>query len=274
MTVTAEKEATFSPEEIKRMKHFYLKPPYVYLINPEMVGTSLKILKTLPLGELLKDFYKNMLEEGMDFKILGIAVHSAVKLHRHKINILIEYEQRKKREFELKRQKRMFQFEKPLKYYWKRGQLQIPMDIPTHEVFFEELLNALKKEEKKRELSKKAKRERQSRRRRRVLANDIENLLETGWNYEIDLKRIEIEQIVEETYQVMKELLKHRDEISFTEVISQLTDNTTNVELRRLSRVRTLLSLLYLIKEEKIVAFQDLDTLEIYIQLKKKNGGE
>ncbi len=72
----------------------------------------------------------------------------------------------------------------------------------------------------------------------------------------------------------MKELLKHRDEISFTEVISQLTDNTTNVELRRLSRVRTLLSLLYLIKEEKIVAFQDLDTLEIYIQLKKKNGGE
>ncbi|MHA2389265.1 MAG: hypothetical protein ACXACW_11160, partial [Candidatus Hodarchaeales archaeon] len=105
----------------------------------------------------------------------------------------------------------------------------------------------------------------EKRRRRKLEISDFES-----FDYELDLDRVAIEDIVNRTFEVIQGLAKidKNDEAEFTKVVRGMETKEGSEEQKRLTRARVLISLLYLFRDESITAEQELNPpYEIYIKV-------
>ena len=73
---------------------YYLREPFVYLINPGLLPNDISIIKDFPVGKILPEFVKVMkenLDDNLDFRLLGNSLASGVKIHKNKIDISIRH---------------------------------------------------------------------------------------------------------------------------------------------------------------------------------------
>jgi hypothetical protein len=280
-TVSSEDEET--DEYIRLFSHreqFFLEEPYVYLINPDLFPEKVRYIKEFKLKEILPDFYGKLLQQGLDFRILGQAIYSAARIHKKKVSLALQYEKKQEEKIAIRTKRRAFQFKIPLTYYITRELLSLA-ESANPEEFYAELLLALQEEEEKKKLDKvKEERIKQQgtsetvRKRRKLELADFE-----GFDYELDLDRVAIEDIVNNTLDVIRNLAEKdkNKEAEFSKVVNSMGANAGSDEHKRLTRARVLISLLYLFRDEKITAEQELHPpYEIYIQVikNKKRKGE
>lgn len=252
---------------------FFLEEPYIYLINPDLFPERVAYIRDFKMKEILPDFHDKLLRQGLDFRILGQAIYSASRIHKKKVSLAIQYEKRQEEKLAIRAKRREFQFKIPLHYYVTRNLLSLA-ESADPESFYAELLLGLQEEDEKRkqekakEEQKKLKGREVRKRRRRLELADFES-----FDYELDLDRVAIEDIVKNTFEVIKEIA-HKDknkEAEFSKVVKQIEGRSTSDEKRRLTRARVLISCLYLFRDELITAEQELNPpYEIYIQVVKK----
>ena len=277
----AEESGTDDDEEtdeyIRLFSHreqFFLEEPYVYLINPDLFPERVRFIKDFKLKEVLPDFHKRLLNQGLDFRILGQAIYSAARIHKKKVSLAVQYEKKQEEKIAIRTKRRAFQFKIPLSYYITRELLSLA-ESANPEEFYAELLLALQEEDERKKLEK-AKEERRKQqgkadiksRRRKLELADFE-----GFDYELDLDRVAIEDIVNNTFDIIKKLADKdkNKEAEFSKVVNSIDSKEGSDEQKRLTRARVLISLLYLFRDEKITAEQELHPpYEIYIQVIKK----
>ena len=103
-------------------------------------------------------------------------------------------------------------------------------------------------------------------RRRKLELADFES-----FDYELDLDRVKIEDIVKNTFETIKELAKKdkNNEAEFSKIVAQMAKKIKTDEQKRLTRARVLISCLYLFRDELITAEQELNPpYEIFISPK------
>ncbi|MFX0186073.1 MAG: hypothetical protein ACFE95_23565 [Candidatus Hodarchaeota archaeon] len=248
---------------------FFLDEPYVYLINPDLFPERVSFVKDFKLKEILPEFYKKLLKQGLDFRILGQAIYSASRIHKKKVSLAIQYEKKQEEKLAIRAKRRSFQFKIPLEFYATRELLTLA-ESANPEEFYAELLLALQEEDEKKKLEKiklekKLMRERGElpRQRRKLELADFES-----FEYELDLDRVKIEEIVKKTLEIIKELARKdkNKEAEFSRVVKQMEGKKSSDEQRRLTRARVLISCLYLFRDELITAEQEINPpYEIYI---------
>jgi hypothetical protein len=281
-----EESAETDDEYIRLFSHreqFFLEEPYVYLINPDLFPERVAYVKEFQLKEVLPDFHGKLLNQGLDFRILGQAIYSAARIHKKKVSLAIQYEKKQEEKIAIRAKRRAFQFKIPLPYYITRELLSLA-ESANPEEFYSELLLSLQEEDEKLKIEKIKEEKRKQReisdekrkRRRKLELADFEN-----FEYELDLDRVAIEDIVNKTFDIIQDLAK-RDknrEAEFTKVVRGMETKEGTEEQKRLTRARVLISLLYLFRDELITAEQELNPpYEIYIKVigkrKKKKGNE
>ncbi|MFX0184661.1 MAG: hypothetical protein ACFE95_16385 [Candidatus Hodarchaeota archaeon] len=248
---------------------FFLEEPYVYLINPDLFPERVSFVKDFKLKEILPDFHKKLLKQGLDFRILGQAIYAASRIHKKKVSLAIQYEKKQEEKLAIRAKRRAFQFKIPLEFYVTRELLALA-ESANPEAFYAELLLGLQEEDEKKKLEKiklekKMMRERGDlkRQRRKLELADFES-----FEYELDLDRVKIEDIVKNTLKIIKELAQKdkNKEAEFSKVVKQMEGKRSSDEQRRLTRARVLISCLYLFRDELITAEQELNPpYEIYI---------
>ena len=230
------------------------------------------------LKDILPDFHGKLLDQGLDFRILGQAIYSAARIHKKKVSLAIHYEKKQEEKIAIRTKRRAFQFKIPLPYYITRELLSLA-ESANPEEFYSELLLALQEEDEKIKLEKiKAEKRKQrgeteeKRKRRKLELADFES-----FEYELDLDRVAIEDIVNNTYDIIESLSQQdkNKEAEFTKVVRRMEPLKGSEEQRRLTRARVLISLLYLFRDELITAEQELNPpYEIYIKVTGKKKGE
>ncbi|MHA2389264.1 MAG: hypothetical protein ACXACW_11155, partial [Candidatus Hodarchaeales archaeon] len=143
-------------EYIRLFSHqeqFFLEEPYVYLINPDLFPEKVAYVKEFKLKEILPDFYGKLLEQGLDFRILGQAIYSAARIHKKKVSLAIQYEKKQEEKIAIRTKRRAFQFKIPLPYYITRELLSLAESANPDE-FYAELLLGLQEEDEKRKIEK------------------------------------------------------------------------------------------------------------------------
>ncbi len=259
---------------ISHSGQFFLDEPYVYLINPDLFPERVSYIRDFKIKEILPDFYKKLNEEGLDFRILGQAIYSASRILKKKVSMAIQYEKKQEEKLAIRAKRREFQFKIPLHFFVTRQMLSLA-ESADPDAFYAELLLALQEEDEKKKLEKiKAEKAQekgtdQERKRRRKLAlSDFES-----FDYELDLDRVAIEDIVNNTLQIIKGIAKKdkNNEAEFSKVVREMEPKAGTDEQRRLTRARVLISCLYLFRDELITAEQELNPpYEIYIQVVEK----
>jgi hypothetical protein len=264
-------------EYMRMLSHggqFFLEEPYVYLINPDLFPEKVSFIRDYKLKEILPDFHKKLLAQGLDFRILGQSIYSAARIHKKKVSMAIQYEKKQEEKIAIRTQRRQFQFKIPLEAFVTRDLLSLA-ESANPEAFYAELLLALQEDDERKKLEKikeeKQKHEKSGdmeKRRRKLELSDFEN-----FEYELDLDRVAIEEIVEKTFEVIKNIAKKdkNKEAEFSKVVNQMEKHYRSDEERRLARARVLISCLYLFRDELITAEQELNPpYEIYIQVVKE----
>ncbi|MFW9855060.1 MAG: hypothetical protein ACFFFG_08355 [Candidatus Thorarchaeota archaeon] len=269
---TEEEEGDLEDDYIRLFsskQSFFLEEPYVYLINPDLFPERVSYVKDFKLKEVIRDFYSKLLQEGLDFRILGQAIYSASRIHKKKVSLAIQYEKKQEERIAIRTKRRAFQFKIPLEHYITRDLLALA-ESANPEAFYAELLLGLQEEEEKKKLER-IKEERKKlgekagaeRQRRKLDLADFES-----FDYDIDLSRVKIEDIVKETLTTIINLAKQdkNKEAEFSKVVRMMEERGHTEEQKRLTRARVLISLLYLFRDEKITAEQELNPpYEIYI---------
>ena len=255
-------------------EQFFLDEPYVYLINPDLFPERVKYIKEFKLKEILPDFHEKLLDQGLDFRILGQCIYSAARIHKKKVSLAIQYEKKQEEKIAIRTKRRAFQFKIPLPYYITRDLLSLA-ESANPEEFYAELLLALQEEDEKIKIAKLKEEKKKQRgpteekkRRRKLELADFES-----FDYELDLDRVAIEDIVKNTYNIIETLAKKdkNKEAEFTKVVRSMEPLEGSDEQRRLTRARVLISLLYLFRDELITAEQELNPpYEIYIKVTGK----
>ncbi len=261
-------------EYIRLFSHreqFFLEEPYVYLINPDLFPERVAYVKDFKLKEVLPDFHRKLLDQGLDFRILGQAIYSAARIHKKKVSLAIQYEKKQEEKISIRTKRRAFQFKIPLPYYITRELLSLAESANPDE-FYAELLLGLQEEDEKLKIEKIKEEKRkqkgtgeEKRKRRKLEISDFEN-----FDYELDLDRVAIEDIVNRTFEIIKALAKQdkNSEAEFTKVVRGMETKEGSDEQKRLTRARVLISLLYLFRDESITAEQELNPpYEIYIKV-------
>ncbi|UCG90326.1 MAG: hypothetical protein JSU57_00945 [Candidatus Heimdallarchaeota archaeon] len=271
---TLEDEEDDEDDYIRLFSHsgqFFLEEPYIYLINPDLFPERVAYIRDFSMKEILPDFHRKLQKQGLDFRILGQAIYSASRIHKKKVSLAIQYEKKQEEKLAIRAKRREFQFKIPLHFYATRDLLALA-ESANPESFYAELLLALQEEDEKKKLEKiKAERKLMKgdvkRQRRKLELADFES-----FDYELDLDRVAIEDIVNNTFEIIKEIaLKDKNkEAEFTKVVRQMEMESQSDEQRRLIRARVLISCLYLFRDEFITAEQELNPpYEIYIQITK-----
>jgi hypothetical protein len=253
---------------------FFLEEPYIYLINPDLFPERVSYIRDFKMKEILPDFHSKLLDQGLDFRILGQAIYSASRILKKKVSLAIQYEKKQEEKIALRATRRAFQFKIPLEYYITRDMLALA-ESANPDSFYAELLLALQQEDEKRKLDKikeEKKRQREkggiAKRRRRLELADFES-----FDYELDLDRVAIEDIVKNTLETIKRIAKRdkNKEAEFSKVVSKMEEKRGSDEQKRLTRARVLISCLYLFRDELITAEQELNPpYEIYISVVEK----
>ncbi len=255
---------------------FFLEEPYLYLINPDLFPERVDYIRDFNMKEILPDFHKKLLKQGLDFRILGQAIYSAARIHKKKVSMAIQYEKKKEEKLAIRAKRREFHFKIPLHFYVTRDILALA-ESADPEAFYAELLLGLSEAEEKEKLEKLKAEQRMlkgtgesKRRRRKLELADFES-----FDYDLDLDRVAIEEIVENTLEVIKKIAgkDKNKEAEFSKVVRNMEGKIGTEEQRRLTRARVLISCLYLFRDELITAEQEINPpYEIYIQVvvKKK----
>jgi len=253
---------------------FFLEEPYIFLINPDLFPERVSYIRDFKMKEILPDFYSKLLEQGLDFRILGQAIYSASRILKKKVSLAIQYEKKQEEKIALRATRRAFQFKIPLHYYITREILALA-ESANPDSFYAELLLGLQEEDEKKKLEKIKEEKRIQRekggtikRRRRLELADFES-----FDYELDLDRVAIEDIVNNTLKVIKSIAKSdkNKEAEFSKVVRKMEEKGVSDEQKRLSRARVLISCLYLFRDELITAEQELNPpYEIYISVVDK----
>lgn len=276
-TNTEEEDEEEEENYVRLFSHsgqFFLDEPYVYLINPDLFPERVASIRDFNMKEILPNFRSKLQQQGMDFRILGQCIYSASRIHKKKVSLAIQYEKKQEDKLAVRAKRREFQFKIPLHFYVTRDLLALA-ESANPESFYAELLLGLQEEDEKKKLEKiKAERKLQmgkdgdKRRRRRLELADFES-----FDYELDLDRVAIEDIVKNTLEVIKEIARKdkNNEAEFSKVVNKMEGALSSEEQRRLSRARVLISCLYLFRDELITAEQELNPpYEIYIQVVEK----
>lgn len=283
MTSQAEKE--------DKDKSYYLKEPYVYLLNPSLLKNEISLLYTFQVNKILPEFVKVMKEnnEFIDFKVLGNATFNAVKIHKNKIDIVIKHQLRLNIKSDKKKAEQQFNISQQLPYWYTRPRLTLASSLQKW-TFYEELLitfqeleQSLDTQDQKRKLKPSKESddpEKPIRRRKKLTADALSH-----FDYLMNFDLTDVDQLVNSIWVQIHKLAtligipdsktESNNEIMFDvlfverlRIISE-TELELNQEKIQLEKVRTLMSLLYLIQEGKIEAWQDEDSLEIGIKLLK-----
>ncbi|NVM30359.1 MAG: hypothetical protein HWN65_16050 [Candidatus Helarchaeota archaeon] len=237
-------------------EEFYFKHPYNALIDPDLWKG--KNPWNYDIGKILPEFFDKM-KHNLKFKILGLALQSAARLHYAKILYLIHSEETFKERLEIEKKRHESS---------AMGRLGLPLrrigEEADADMLFDELVNVLLNE--KRQLEKKIERDKKrqeggSRRRRVPLAQamDMDDF------YEVDADRMNIQEKNDLVLQAIKRLCAQSpdNEITFGALIKELGGMASDV---RIQTARILLSVLFLISDRFIKADQDLDTHQIFIR--------
>ncbi|MFX0085415.1 MAG: hypothetical protein ACFFAU_07050 [Candidatus Hodarchaeota archaeon] len=276
-----EEEEEEEEDYIRLFSHsgqFFLEEPYIYLINPDLFPERVSYIREFRMKEILPDFHRKLLDQGLDFRILGQAIYSASRILKKKVSLAIQYEKKQEEKIALRATRRAFQFKIPLEFYITREMLALA-ESANPDAFYAELLLALQEEDEKRKLDKIKEEKRLQRekggvakRRRRLELADFES-----FDYELDLDRIAIEEIVKNTFETIKKIAKKdkNKEAEFSKVVSKMEEKGGSEEQKRLTRARVLISCLYLFRDELITAEQEMNPpYEIYISVVEKKKKE
>ena len=275
-----------NPEE----QAYYLKEPFVFLLNPNLLKNEITLLQTFPVNKILPEFVEAMKRESeyVDFKILGNATANAVKIHKNKIDTVIKHQLRIDIKEEKRKAEQEFSTKKNLPYWYNRPRLVLASNLQKWTFYeellitFEELEQALDERTKKQKLQPKKKEEEtkpKQRRRRKLTADALSH-----FDYLMNFDLTDVSQLVDSIWSIIFSLstlisaaniddpdFEHEImfDILFVERLRVLSEEEKDITQDRvqLEKVRTLMSLLYLIQEGKIEAWQDEDTLEIGIKL-------
>ncbi len=241
-------------------KEFYFKHPYNALIDPDIWKG--KNPWHYDIGKILPDFFEKM-KDNLKFKILGLALQSAARLHYAKILYLIHTEEVFKERLEIEKKR----YESS-----ELGRLGLPLrrigEDADADDLFDELVSLLLNE--KRQLERKIEREQKRQdggtRRRRVPLSQVIDIEDF---YEVDADRMNIQEKNEMVYQAIKRLCAQSpdNEITFGSLINELAGMASDL---RIQTARVLLSVLFLIADRSIEADQDIDTHQVYIRLFSK----
>ena len=269
-------------ETLKQKKHqktgkFFLEVPYLYLVNPDRLPASK--LQYFPIGQVLQDFCDKMQkEEKVDFRILGLCIQSAARLYNKKIVNVIRREKMRIKRHDKQKKKEEQTYDRPLKHYMTQSE-------KVSNKFYNDLVVSLRVEEKKRQ--SKRKKSIQSvfpeemvpetdhhitgKKKKRIMIKET-----VAYNgVQIDFERIGFNEIINNVFLSIKQLSKAKTsngEVNFVEILHQRVEESFDVDRWRLEHVRIFISILYLIKEEFIVAWKDLTTGEITVLLTDKGN--
>lgn len=274
-----------------RSQPFYLKEPFVFLLNPNLLPNDASIIKGFPLAEILPNFVNKMREEmsDLDFRLLGNTLASTVKIHRSKIEIAIRTQLRiEKSEVRRKQKEReqAFTGKQNIPIYWTRATLAANPD-KYKSMFFEELMLIFEKLQTEDEGEEQAKGEGKSIRerlkgkkddqlsdvvkeigekkaRRKLTAGGIEQ-----FEFALHLSITDVHLLIEDIYKiVMMESLNVGDEVEFTVIMNRHVEQQTfvNMDYRRVEQIRVLLAVLYLIQDNRIEAWEELETFKIFVK--------
>ncbi|MFW9906372.1 MAG: hypothetical protein ACFFFH_18775 [Candidatus Thorarchaeota archaeon] len=259
---------------------FFLEPPYLYLLNPDMLKPQ-NILQ-FPLMHLSTEFYGKMKElPELDYKIMGLFIKSTARIHNMRVSRAINIEKELEREYELKKKKDEFIIDKPLRQYLKRPEAHFTSESAS-DAFYEQLMVSLrtegiKRERKRRkieylEVAEEEVKQKTERRRRKRITVEKSAVFDA---VVIDFDRVEVDILINEVLSVIRQFSRNNErEIQFDDIIQYRIVGSVDVEKWRLEQVRILISLLYLIKEGFVEAFQDLDTKEITVIITEKGRTE
>ena len=276
------------------MNAFYLKEPYVFLINPNLLPNDVSIIKNFPVKTILPAFVEKMREEFefLDFKILGNATANSVKIHRSKIDLAIKNQLRLEVKEQKKRAEREFDGSNVIPYWYNKPRMVLASK-DQKQMFYEELLitfeelenlsnEGTKKEKIKKIRNKKADDETKPKKGRRKLTADALS----HFNYMMNFELTDVANLVDLVWHQVYNLLilqyattnlkdLETQEVSFdlifVERIKDINEanQMVNQDRLQLEKVRTLMAILYLIQDHKIEAWQDEETLEIGVKLLK-----
>jgi len=236
---------------------FYLKMPYLALVDPEVWKG--KDPWSYDVGKLLQDFFEKM-KDNLKFKILGLALQTAAQIHYAKILQLIQSETRFVEQLDI---------EKKRHETAALGRLGLPLRRFGEEAdsaeLFDELVSVLLNEKRRleRKIAQDKKHKESAPRKRRVPlaeAIDMDNF------YEVDADRMNIQEKNDLVFQTIERLCKQtaNGEISFGSLLRELAGFAADP---RIQTARVLLSLLFLISDQLIIAEQEIESKEIFIRL-------
>ncbi len=238
-------------------EEFYFEMPYFALIDKDVWRG--KNPWNYDIGKILPEFFEKM-KSNLKFKILGLALQTAVQIHFAKILYLIQTEEKFREHQDIERKRHESS---------ALGRLGIPLRRFGEEAdaddLFNELVDVLLNEKRKleRKIEKeKVQKERAARRRRVPLAEAfaVEDF------YEVDADRMNIQEKNELVLEAIRNLCaKSPDgEIRFESLLMELAGMAGDP---RIQTARVLLSVLFLIADGLIQAEQDIETHQIFIQV-------
>ena len=277
------------------MNVFYLKEPFVFLINPNLLPQDVSIIKNFPVKKVLPDFVSKMKEdfEFLDFKVLGNATANSVKIHKTKIDLAIKNQLRLEVKEQKARTESQFDGSNVLPYWFTKPRMvlasqdQKQMFYEELLITFEELENMTSTDSKKEKVKKLRNKKEDSgegkpkKGRRKLTADALSH-----FNYMMNFELTDVANLVDLVWHQIYNLLilqyattnlkdLEDQEVSFDLIfIERIKDinesnQTVTQERLQLEKVRTLMSILYLIQDHKIEAWQDEETLEIGVKLLK-----
>lgn len=277
------------------MNAFYLKEPYVFLINPNLLPNDISIIKNFPVATILPDFVNKMKEEYefLDFKILGNATANSVKIHKSKIDLAIKHQLRLEVKEQKARTERQFDGSNVVPYWYAKPRMvlaskdQKQMFYEELLITFEELENLTSADSKKDKVKKLRNKKpddgtaKPKKGRRKLTADalshfnymmnfeltDVANLVNLVWHQIYNLLILQYATTDQKNLEEQEVLF----DLIFIERIKDINESeqVVNQDRLQLEKVRTLMSILYLIQDHKVEAWQDEETLEIGVKLLK-----
>jgi chromatin segregation and condensation protein Rec8/ScpA/Scc1 (kleisin family) len=242
---------------------FWQKDVWRALLDPEMIKPD--ELGKFDLSVLLSDFTKEMLKEPMvDFRISGMAIYAASKLHHKKIVDVIDEEEKIQ-----------------IKELRERAKREIPKAMPqplrearkiaTSDELYSAMRAAIIDTMQKRELLRRRRDDRVSR-REELKVTRVKGQLPLEILKHITGKDKTIEQTMNEWLEKIKAKIKLNDKkkTSFFEICKDIIEiENTEAYAKKLKSVEFFIALLFLGTGQKIVITQDEDFTDITIELPK-----
>jgi chromatin segregation and condensation protein Rec8/ScpA/Scc1 (kleisin family) len=240
---------------------FWQKGAYTVLMDPTMVKSE-ELVK-YDLSALLSEFTKEMLKEDIvDFRISGMAIYSAAKLHHKKIRDVIDEEEK----VQLKELRERMKREIPKAM---AQPLREPRKIATSEELFDAMRSAIIETMQKRELLRR-RREKQIARREELKVIRSKGQLPKEILKHILGKNKTIEELLQEWFDKIKAKIKLNDK-KFT-TYDEMIEDVIEIEEKdaygqKIKSIELFIALLFLSTNGKLNITQGEDFDDITIEI-------